>query len=115
MIVVLAFALLFLLVVVLYVLERMERAGEAPLADSDRALVFDGTVVPVGGHVGALVDRGPAEPDPPVDAGRCIAESRLVTALIAGEVDRSEYQERMAELAANDAVTRPVRPPSRPS
>lgn len=107
----LVFALLLVPVAVLYVFERMDRAGKEPLADSDRTVVFDGTVVPMGGHVVALVGRGPAEPDPPVDAVRCTAESRLVAALIAGELDRSEYQDRMAELAATDAMTRPVRLP----
>ena len=98
----------------LYVLERMARNGKGPLADADRMVVFDGTVVPVGGHVVALVDPGPAVQVGSADAERCAAESRLVAALIAGELDRARYHERMAELAAMDDTTRPVRLPPEP-
>ena len=100
MFVALVFGLLLVSFALLYVFGRMDRAGTGPLAGSDHTVVSDGTVVPTGGHVVALVDRGPAEPDLPVDSERCIAESRLVAALIAGDLDRSEYQEGMAELAA---------------
>jgi hypothetical protein len=115
MFVALAFALLLIPLALLYVFERMARAGKGPLADLDSSVVFGGTIVPVGGHMVALVDPGPADPVRAADAEQGSAESRLVAALIAGELDRSQYRERMAELAATDAVTRPVRLPPEPA
>jgi hypothetical protein len=115
MFVALAFALLLVTLAVLFVVERVARAGNGTLAEPDRTVVFDGTMVPVGGRMVALVDPGPADPVPAQDTEQCAAESRLVAALIAGELDRSQYQERMAELAATDAVVRPVRLPPEPA
>jgi hypothetical protein len=65
----------------------------------------------MAGHIVALIDPGPADPVHPVDTERCAAESRLVAALIAGDLDRPGYRERMAELAA---TTGPVRLPPEP-
>jgi hypothetical protein len=111
----LAFALLLVPLAVLFVFERTGRAGEEPSAEPDGKVVFEGTVVPVGGHVVALVDPWRTAPANPSDNESCAVESRLVAALIGGELDRSQYQEQMAELAAADAVMRPVRLPREPS
>jgi hypothetical protein len=115
MFVALAFALLLFPLAVLFVLERMSRAGKGPLAGADGRVVYDGTIVPVGGHVVALVDPWRTALANPIDNESCLAESRLAAALIAGELDRAQYQEQMADLAAADAVIRPVRLPREPS
>jgi hypothetical protein len=111
MFVVLAFALLLVPLATLFVFERMARSGKGPLAEPDRMILLDGAMVPIAAPVLAL-----ASPDPvrPADAEQCAAESRLVAALLAGELDRTEYRERMAELAASDAAIRPVRLPPMP-
>src|SRR5215212_9809375 len=106
MFVALAFALLLVPLAVLYVCEWMARAGRGPLADPDRLIVLDCTIVPMVG-VMALADPGTTAPAQPLDAERCAAESRLVAALIAGDLDRAGYREGMAELAAADAATHP--------
>jgi len=113
--VVLALALLLVPFALLFVFERMGRAGSGPLAEPHGTVVFSGTVVPVGGHVVPLVDPWRTTPTKPTDSESCAAEGRLVAALIAGELDRAQYQEQMAELAAADAIIRPVRLPREPS
>jgi hypothetical protein len=110
MYIVLAMVLLLLPLGALYVFERMARAGKGPLADPDRMVVLDGTIIPVPPAV-APGDAWKREPLRLIDDDACVAESRLVTSLIAGELDRGQYQERMADLAAADAVVRPVRVP----
>lgn len=113
MYVVLALVLLLVPFAALYVFERLARAGEGPLADPDRMIVLDGTIVPV--PIAALVGAPTPEPVNLNDDEACVAESRIVAALIAGELDRTQYQERMAELAATDAAIHPVRlPPGKP-
>jgi hypothetical protein len=115
MYVVLAFALLLVPFGALYVFERLAHAGKGPLAEPDRMIVLDGTIVPAATSAVALIDAGSPEPAKPIDDEACAAESRLVAALIAGELDRTQYRERMADLAASDATVRPVRlPPATP-
>jgi hypothetical protein len=111
----LVLALLLAPLALVYVFEQMAKAGKGPLAEPDRMIVLDGTITPAPAPVAALVDLGPAAAAHPLDAERCAAESRLVAALIAGELDRVGYQERMAELAAQDAAVRPVRLPPEPA
>jgi hypothetical protein len=111
MYIVLAIVLLLAPLGALYVLERMARAGKGPLADPDRVVVLDGTIIPVPAPVGAPDDAWKREPLGLIDDEACAAESCLVTSLIAGELDRAQYQERMADLAAADAAIRPVRLP----
>jgi hypothetical protein len=95
----------------LYVFERMARAGKGPLADPDRMVVLDGTIIPAPAPVVAPDHAWQREPPRLIDDEACAAESCLVTALITGELDPAQYQERMADLAAADAVIRPVRLP----
>src|SRR5688572_5261477 len=109
MFVVLAFALLLVPLATLFVFERMARAGKGPLAEPDRMILLDGAMVPLATPVVALPSSAR-----PADAEQCAAESRLVAALFAGKLDRAEYRERMAELAASDAAIRPVRLPPMP-
>lgn len=113
--VVLALALLLVPLAILFVFERTGPTGKEPRAEPDGKVAFGGTVVPMGGHVGALVDPWPAASPHPADTESCAAERRLVAALIAGELDRTRYQEQMAKFAAADAVIRPVRLPREPS
>ena len=98
MFVALALALFAVPFTALYVCERLARAGKGPLAEPDRMLVLDGAVV-----------AAPVEEQPSSDEGR------LVAALIAGDLDRARYRERMAELAARDAAIRPVPMPPEPA
>ena len=111
MYVVLAMVLLLLPLGALYVFERMARAGKGPLADPDRMVVLDGTIIPVPAQVVAPDDAWKRDPLRLIDDEACAAESCLVTALIAGALDRAQYRERMADLAAADAAIRPVRLP----
>jgi len=109
MFVALAFALLLVPLAALYVCEWMARAGKGPLAEPGRMIMLDCAIVPMAGTVVAFV-----EPEP-VDADHCADEGRLVAALIAGELDQARYRDRMAELAAADAVAHPLRqPPGQP-
>ena len=111
MYVVLAFVLLLVPFAALYVFERLARAGKGPLADPGRMIVLDGTIIPVPTPVLTLVDVPTPETVKLKDNEACVAESRIVAALLAGELDRTQYQERMADLAATDAAIRPVRLP----
>jgi hypothetical protein len=124
MYVVLAFVLMLIPLGALYVLERLAAAGKGPLADPGGMVVLDGTIlpmpmpmpmpmpVPVPGLVHAVPpDDGWKRPSEVIDDEACTAESRLVAALISGELDRAQYQERMADLAVTDSAIRPVRLP----
>jgi hypothetical protein len=112
MFVALAIVLLLAPLAVLYVVERMARAGKGPLAEPDRMSVLDGTIVPVGGFV-PLFYPGPASADDTLDSERCATEGRIVADLLAGRLEPAQYQRRMAALAALDATTRPVPPEAR--
>jgi hypothetical protein len=110
---VLAIVLLLTPLAVLYVVERMARAGKGPLAEPDRMTVLDGAIVPMGGFV-PLLDPGPPSGDRSLDTERCATESRIVADLIAGTLEPGQYQLRMAALAELDATTRPVHVPPEP-
>jgi hypothetical protein len=118
MYVVLAFALMLIPLGALFVLERMAATGKGPLANSDGMVLLDGTILPVLAPVATPVclPVDPPMPEPePIDDEACATESRLVAALIAGELNREQYRERMADLATSDAAVHPVRlPPARP-
>jgi hypothetical protein len=123
MYVVLAFVLMLVPFCALYVFERLARAGKGRLAEPDRMIVLDGTIIPTPepaptpapASAVALVDAAPTDPTEPIDGEACAAECRLVAALMAGDLSRTDYRERMADLAASDATIRPVRlPPASP-
>jgi hypothetical protein len=114
MFVAVALVLLLVPLAALYVFERMACSGRGPLAESDRAVVLDGFIVPMAGYV-PLLGPAAATPDPSLDAERCATESRIVASLMAGDLDCAKYQQRMAALAALDATTRSVRVPPEPS
>lgn len=116
MYVVLAFALLLIPMGTLFLLERLARDGKGPLADPARMILLDGTIVPALAPFAPPFAAGMPEAVRPVDDDEaCSAESRLVAALLGGDLNRAEYQERMADLAASDAAVNPVRlPPARP-
>ena len=111
MYIVLALVLLLLPLGALYLFERMARAGKGPLADPDRMVVLDGTIIPVPAPAVAPDDAWKREPLRLINDEACAAESCVVTALFAVELDRAQYHERMADLAAADAAIRPVRLP----
>ena len=122
MYVVLALVLMLVPLAALYVLERLARAGKGPLADPGGMVVLDGTILPVPMpvpvppfvHAVASDDDWRRKPLELVDDESCAAESRLVAALISGELDRAQYQERMADLAVADSSVHPVRLPPAP-
>jgi len=121
MYVVLALVLMLIPLGALYLLERLAAAGKGPLANPGEMVVLDGTIFPVPMPVPApaLVhavasDVWKRKPPKLVDDESCAAESRLVAALISGELDRPQYQERMADLAAADSSVHPVRLPPAP-
>jgi hypothetical protein len=117
MFVVLAFVLLLVPFAALYVIEWLARAGKGPLVDPDRMIVLDAGLVPVPLPALPAVasDDGPRQPRTPIDDEACDAESRIVAALLAGDLDPGRYRERMADLAAADAAVHPVRlPPAKP-
>jgi hypothetical protein len=117
MYVVLALVLMLIPLGALYLLERLAAAGKGPLANPGEMVVLDGTILPVPMpvpvpslvHAVASDDDWKRKPPKLVDDESCAAESRLVAALISGELDRAQYQERMADLAAADSAVHPVR------
>jgi hypothetical protein len=108
----LALALFLIPFALLFVFERMARAGKEPLTEPDRVTVLDGVVVPIGGYV-PLIHPGPPLTDS-LGAERCATESRIVADRMAGALDPVQYQQKMAALAALDATTRPLRLPPEP-